>query len=78
MNREDPILDVYHDAADGAWQFLSDKPVSMKDAALVALQTIVALDPSVMELADLPEGWRAWRSGPTSPWVRERHETRND
>jgi hypothetical protein len=38
---------------------------------VVGLGSIVELDPSVCELADLPLGWRAWRSSKTEPWRRE-------
>jgi hypothetical protein len=29
-------------------------------------------DKSIGELADLPLGWRAWRSSPDAPWQRAR------
>jgi hypothetical protein len=67
----DPILRVSHDEDDGGWQFLTGGQVEMKDAMLVGLGEIVALDPSVIELADLPLGWRATRENPDSPWQRE-------
>jgi hypothetical protein len=66
-----PILRVYHDIEDGGWQFLErDKP-SMKDAMLVSLNNVVARDPTVLELADLPLGWQAMRQTSTDPWQRE-------
>jgi hypothetical protein len=67
----DPILRVSHDEDDGGWQFLTGGQVEMKDAMLVGLGEIVALDPSVIELADLPLGWRATRENQDSPWQRE-------
>jgi hypothetical protein len=30
----------------------------------------VAKDPSVLELADLPPGWHAWRRSRDAPWQR--------
>jgi hypothetical protein len=27
-------------------------------------------DPTLLELADLPEGWRAWRERVGAPWQR--------
>jgi len=65
-----PILLVSHDGEDGGWQFLTGAPVDLKDALLLALEEIVALDPSVAELADLPSGWQAWRERPGALWVR--------
>ncbi|MEO0474980.1 MAG: hypothetical protein AAF085_03270, partial [Planctomycetota bacterium] len=42
---------VSHDANDGGWQFLSRDNFSMEDALVVALSTIVAVDPSVCSLS---------------------------
>ena len=67
-----PILRVCHDADDGAWQFLHGGPVSEKDAALVGLGRMLERDPSLRELADLPEGWIAERADIGSPWMRVR------
>jgi hypothetical protein len=43
----------------------------MKDAMLVCLKNIVACDPTILELADLPPGWRAIRRSLNDPWHRE-------
>jgi hypothetical protein len=66
------IAIVSHDADDGAWQFLTNLPISDADAALVGLQSVTQVDPSVIELADLPLGWRAWRTEKASAWQRSR------
>jgi len=65
-----PVLHVTHDAEDGMWQFLDGSTVSEEDASIVALETITRIDFSVMELADLPLGWYAYRSTPHEPWRR--------
>jgi hypothetical protein len=65
-----PILHVTHDSEDGGWQFLGWGDASEEDAKVVALRTIVRLDPSVQELADLPPGWHAWRETVDQPWRR--------
>lgn len=73
LRRIEPITFVSHDASDHGWQFLNignDKAVNMADASVVGLEEIVDLDPSVLELADLPPGWCAWRSDAASPWNR--------
>jgi hypothetical protein len=70
MNGQAFIAVVSHDADDGAWQFLSNLPVKEADAALVSLQSVAQVDPSVMELADLPLGWRAWRNDKAAKWQR--------
>jgi hypothetical protein len=65
-----PILAAFHDADDHGWQFLDGKPAELANAALVCLQEIVRHDPTVLEIADLPPGWCAWREAPGSPWQR--------
>jgi hypothetical protein len=66
-----PILLVTHDLDDGAWQFLCGTTNDDADGRVVGLGTIVDQDPSVIELADLPRGWRAWRRSPEDSWQRE-------
>src|SRR3954453_909472 len=66
-----PILRVTHDSEDGAWQFLEWGTPRIEDAMVVCLETIIKLDPSVRELADLPFGWRAIRRSRAEPWRRE-------
>jgi len=66
-----PVLFVCHDSDDGTWQFLTGDDVSMADALLVSLESVVAHDPTLAALADLPEGWKATRSHIGAEWVRE-------
>lgn len=66
-----PILRVTHDADDGTWQFLDGSVASEDNASVVSLEGITRIDPSVMELADLPLGGAAWRSTTNEPWQRE-------
>ncbi len=69
---EDWIAQVWHDADDGAWQFLAAGcgMFAESEAAVVSLENVTRLDPTVIALADLPLGWRAWRDAPTAPWQR--------
>jgi hypothetical protein len=67
-----PVLLVTHDADDGGWQFLSGATVDEADGRVVGLGNMLARDPSLGELADLPEGWRARRAARGNPWRRER------
>ena len=68
-----PILYVTHDKDDDGWQFLDGKSNPAPDsAAVVSFAEIVAHDPSLIELADLPAGWVATRRSITKPWVRVR------
>ena len=66
------IAHVSRDADDGSWQFHDSVPGDprVEDAMVVALSSMVRRDGTLSALADLPEGWRAWRDGPTAPWQR--------
>lgn len=66
-----PILHVSHDSDDHGWQFLTLDDAREEDAAVACLKNIVDLDASLLELADMPPGWHAWRSAPGEPWRRE-------
>ncbi|TIR27489.1 MAG: hypothetical protein E5X34_00870 [Mesorhizobium sp.] len=68
----DWISYVSHEADDGSWLFYSsdNRDWDKRDVMLVGLQEVVERDESVLELADLPEGWHAWRSSKSSPWQR--------
>jgi hypothetical protein len=64
-----PILRVTHDS-EGAWQFLTGGSVKTGDALLVSLEAMVARDPSLAELGNLPPGHTATRADASAPWVR--------
>ena len=68
------VLLVTHDEEDRAWQFLDGEHVFEEDAEVVLLGEIVQFDPTLALLSDLPPGWFAWRSTPTSPWKRSEGE----
>lgn len=69
-----PVLLVVHEEEDGSWQFLTGGTFTMADGVLVALKTIIALDSSLLELADLPVGWQAVRAAKGQPWSRSQCE----
>lgn len=74
LEGEQPILAVFHDVADRGWQFLAgDEEPDLDDGRVVELAAMVAVDPSVADLADLPIGWVAWRESPDEPWQRGPH-----
>ncbi len=75
---ESPILRVTHDEDDGGWQFLDGGEVAVEEASLVSLRQMARLDPSILELADLPLGWVAERAGPGEPWQRAPAVTEED
>lgn len=65
-----PVLLVTHDADDGSWQFLCGTTNDSEDARVVGLGRMYRRDTTLGELADLPEGWRAFRAGVGLPWSR--------
>lgn len=71
MSGSEPILHVCHDADDHGWQFLGWGDAIESDGVVVCLSHILAHDPSVREVADLPPGWHAWRRQVGGPWTRE-------
>ena len=71
MDREEPILVVSHDSDDHGWQFIGSSDGTPENARIILLSEAVGLDPSVLQLADLPVGWHAWRDSPDDPWIRE-------
>jgi hypothetical protein len=68
------IIYVFHDADDHGWQFHWAGEKSLADSMVVCLSEIVAHDPSVLEVADLPPGWKAWREKRGAAWRREKNE----
>ena len=68
VEESSPILFVYHDD-DGSWQFHGgEQEVSDNDMRLVALEEVIKLDKSILELADMPIGSEAMRSDANSSW----------
>ena len=71
LERTEPILHVTHDSDDHSWQFIGSSDGTVENGKVIALHEAVELDPSVLQLADLPIGWRAVRDTVGSPWKRE-------
>lgn len=63
------IVRVERDA-DGLWMFLPLEDVRDDDLEYFDLKTILARDPSIAALADLPPGGHARRDQPDAPWRR--------
>ncbi len=70
LDRSEPILLESQDADDHGWQFIGISDASVPDARLVCLEEIVRLDPTVLEVADLPPGWLAGRAEVGGQWSR--------
>jgi hypothetical protein len=71
LERSEPILHVTHDSDDHGWQFIGCSEGTSENGRVIALHEVVELDPSVLQLADLPVGWRAVRDTIAHPWKRE-------
>ncbi len=71
LDGEECICYVSHDEGDGAWQFHPPGgPTRTEEARVVSLSTMVGIDATITELADLPLGWHAWRDTKNSEWHR--------
>jgi hypothetical protein len=70
MNGVAPILLVFHDEDDGAWQMLPDGGADVSEAMIVGLEQLIQVDETLLELANLPLGWFAWRENANAPWMR--------
>lgn len=68
------IIYVFHDADDHGWQCHYGGEKSAADAMVVALREIVAHDPTVLEVAHIAPGWKAWREKRGAPWHTARNE----
>ena len=74
MEQSWPILLVTHNAEEPrGWQFLNGHGDTddKENGIPVHVEHVIERDPSLNELADLPEGWRAWRPTEDDPWIRE-------
>lgn len=74
----EPILLVTRDADDEMWQFLSGDVVIAENAVVVSLEEMVLQDVTLLHLADVGPGWRAWREDRGAPWQRRPIENRID
>lgn len=70
-----PALIVIHDDEDD-W-LVGDgvnDPNQAGSCVIAHMEHLIEVDPTLMELADLPLGCQARRSSPSRPWERSRHE----
>jgi Domain of unknown function (DUF4262) len=70
----EPVTYVSHDLEDGAWQFLGDSMSGGQGPVLLCLHHVIDNDPTLVELADLPQGWWAERAKPGEPWMKQRRD----
>jgi hypothetical protein len=70
------IIYVFHDEDDHGWQFHYAGEKDPADTMIVALEEIVGHDSSVLEIADLPPGWKAWRKKRGALWQKAKNENK--
>ncbi len=70
------ITYVTHDEDDGAWQFFSDDHFDNFEevAKVFALEEIIKMDNTLLDLADMPEGFFAVRKFKGDKWKIEASE----
>lgn len=68
LNENKPILYVSHDD-DGYWQFLCGENHKEEDARIVSLATILEIDETMRDLAELNYGAYAEAKDETSDWI---------
>lgn len=64
-----PVLRVSR-SNDDVWQFLSEEGADENSIKIVQLKTMLERHPEMIQLADLPRGWEAWRSSDSDAWNR--------
>ncbi|MBT2563793.1 hypothetical protein J7E50_21460 [Pedobacter sp. ISL-68] len=68
MTNSSPIVYIAHHE-DGAWEFWGDQTINESEIVVVSLQQIIKVDPTILEVSDLPIGFNAIRETKEKPWV---------
>ena len=68
ITKKKRVVLVFHDKEDGLWEFLDGEDVNEDEAAVVSISEITKLDPTILELSDLPLGCGAFRNDESQPW----------
>jgi hypothetical protein len=69
-----PICVVVHYADDHSWGFLCGTTDDEKDGRVITMREAIALDESLLTIADLPLGWKALRPTQGEPWQKAKNE----
>lgn len=70
--RAKPILHLARSNGD-EWQFLSEEGAVEESIKVVQLKTMLERHPYIVQFADLPLGWEAWRSSSSASWNRRKN-----
>lgn len=66
-----PIVHIARSNTD-VWQFLSEEGAAEDSIKVVQLKTVLERHPYIVQFADLPLGWEAWRNGSAAVWNRRK------
>jgi hypothetical protein len=75
VDRTQEVRLVIHDEGHGGWQFLDGHDVTGREPVVIPKVELLAIDPSLKEITDLPEGWRARRESAGQTWMRQPPES---
>lgn len=67
---------VIHYADDHSWGFLCGTTDDQADGRVISMAHALDIDDSLVSIADLPPGWKAWRPKRGEPWVRAENPER--
>jgi hypothetical protein len=65
-----PIIVVIRNAGDGQWMFFADPDPYLDTVVTLSLDEMARIDKTILEVADLPVGWKAVRSTVGERWQR--------
>ncbi|MEA4986249.1 hypothetical protein SDC9_156828 [bioreactor metagenome] len=74
LEKNSSILYVFHYQDDGAWSFSGVEDCQDEDYRVISLEEMISIDNSILDLVDMPYGYRAKRADKNSPWVIESFE----
>jgi hypothetical protein len=69
-----PILRVTHYGDDHSWAFVCGTTSNTEDGRAIGMAEAVSIDRGLLDIADLPPGWSAWREQIGGEWHREKGE----
>ena len=67
IENSSPIVSVIHHE-DGTWEFLGKEVITEREIMIVSLNQIIKIDPSLLELTDLPIEFTAVRKSKDNTW----------
>ena len=74
IDEKKTVLVVVHYADDHSWGFLCGTTNYEKDGRVITMRSAIALDESLLTIADLPPGWKAQRPSRGEPWKKTKEE----